>query len=162
MPKFGSALTIPEQASPGNPGSGFLSLFAKTGGILWTRNSAGAERLVEPGLLFAFSKSGNLSTGSGAHRIYNDAGATLAIRAVRASVGTAPSGGSILIDINVNGTTIFTTQSNRPAISSGQNTSGRITNMNVATVSNGSYFTVDIDQVGSVAPGADLTVQIIC
>jgi hypothetical protein len=159
MPKFASALALPEQNSPGNPPAGWTAVFAKSGGVLWTRSSAGVERLLEPGVLFAFSRAGTLTAAPGTHRLYNDTGATLAIRAVRASVGTAPSGGSIIVDVNINGTTIFSTQANRPTITTGTNTSGKVTNYNTASISDGSYFTVDID---AVSGGADLTVQVLC
>jgi hypothetical protein len=161
MPKFASALALPEQNSPGNPPAGWVAVFAKTGGVLWTRSSAGAERLLEPGVLFAFSRAGTLTTGAGTHRLYNDSGATLTIKAVRASVGTAPTGASIIVDVNINGTTIFSTQANRPTITASNFTSGKVTSMNTTTISDGAYFTVDIDAVGVVA-GADLTVQILC
>jgi hypothetical protein len=159
MPKFASALALPEQASPGNPPAGWVAVFARTGGILWTRSSAGAERLLEPGVLFAFSKTGTLTTGTGTHRIYNDSGSTLTIKAVRASVGTPPSGGSIVVDVNVSASTIFSTQANRPTITTGNFTSGKVTNYNTTTISDGAYFTVDVD---AVSGGADLTVQILC
>ncbi|MGV9779830.1 hypothetical protein, partial [Streptosporangium sp. NPDC003464] len=57
-------------------------------------------------------------------------------------------------------TTIFTTQGNRPAITASNFTSGKVTNMNVTSWANGSYLSVDIDQVGSTIAGGDLTVQI--
>lgn len=162
MPKFASALALPEQASPGNPPTGWVAVFAKSGGALWCRTSAGVERLVEPGLLFPFSRAGTLAVAVGTHRLYNDSGATLTIKAVRASVGTAPTGAgsSVTIDVNINGTTsIFTT---RPTIAAGSNTSGKVTTFSTTTISDGSYFTVDIDTVGSTTPGSDLTVQILC
>jgi hypothetical protein len=166
MPKFASALALPEQASPGSPPSGWVAVFAKAGGVLWTRSSAGTERLLEPGILFAFSSGGPtspaLTVAVGKSRLYNDTGATLTIKSVRASVGTAPTGSSIIVDININGTTIFSTQGNRPTIAAGGFTSGKVTNMNTATISDGSYFTVDLDAVGSTVAGADLTVQVLC
>ncbi len=160
--KLGAALQLVEQASPGNPPSGWASLFAKTGAVLWVRNSSGTERLVDTGLLFPFSRSGTLATTTGTFRIYNDTGSTLTIKAVRASVGTAPTGASVIVDVNKDGTTIFTTQSNRPTIAASGNTSGKVTNMDVTTIADGSYFTVDIDQVGSTVAGSDLVVQILC
>lgn len=162
MAKFASALQLYQLATPGNPASGVTALYAKTGDRLYYLTSAGAERLVEPGLLFPFSMSGTLATGAGTYRIYNDTGATLTIRAVRASVGTAPTGAAIIVDVNVNGTTIFTTQSNRPTIAISGNTSGKVTNMDVTSIADGSYFTVDLDQVGSTVAGANLTVQVLC
>ena len=109
---------------------------------------------------YAFSNTGTLSATAGAHRLYNDTGVAWMIQSVRASVGTAPTGASILIDVNVNGTTIFTTQGNRPAIAASSNTSGKVTNMNVTTGADGAYLTVDVDQTGSTIAGSDLSVQV--
>jgi hypothetical protein len=108
-----------------------------------------------------FTVPGVITTGVGAARYYNDTGQPLTIKGVRISAGTAPTGASIIVDVNINGTTIFTTQANRPSISISGNTSGLVTNMNVTSWANGSYLTVDIDQKGSSAAGADLTIQII-
>lgn len=110
--------------------------------------------------ILPYSNTGTLAVVSGTHRIYNDSGSTWTIQRVRASVGTAPAGSSIIVDVNKNDTTIFTTQANRPSIAAAANTSGSVTNMDVTTVANGEYFTVDIDQVGSTTAGSDLTVQV--
>jgi hypothetical protein len=66
----------------------------------------------------------------------------------------------LIVDVNVSGATIFTTQGNRPTIAAAGNTSGKITNMNITTVASGAYLTIDVDQVGSTTPGNDLAVQI--
>lgn len=162
MPRFGSALVVPEQASPANPPSGWVSLFAKVGGALWVRNSAGVERLVEPGILFPFSRSGALTVLTGTHRLYNDSGATLSIKAVRASVGTAPTGAAIVVDVKISGVSIYSVPGNRPTIPAGSNTSGRNTAFTTASIADGAHLTVDIAQIGSTVAGADLTVQILC
>lgn len=83
----------------------------------------------------------------------------LTITAVRASVGTAPTGASAIFDVNKNGTTIFTTQSNRPTIAASSFTD-LADAIDVTTLSAGDYLTVDIDQIGSTVPGADATIQI--
>lgn len=78
---------------------------------------------------------------------------------VTAAVNTAPVGSSIIIDVNKNGTTIFTAQINRPTILSGTNdTGGSEVVPDVTSLVFGDYLTVDIDQVGSGTPGSDLTV----
>lgn len=107
-----------------------------------------------------YSFMGNLVVSTGPFRLYNDTGSTWTIAGVRASVGTAPTGASIIVDINKNGTTIFTTQANRPTITAAANTSGNVTNMDVTTVAAGEYLTVDIDQIGSTVSGSDLTIQL--
>jgi len=99
--------------------------------------------------IVTFAKSGVLTTTTGQHRFYLPYGAV--ITEVEASVGTAPTGASLV--------TIFTTQSNRPqiAISSFVNSS---TTIEDATHTDGQYLTVDIDQIGSTVAGSDLTVVI--
>jgi hypothetical protein len=106
-----------------------------------------------------FSKAGALTTGAGTFRWYNDSGQTLTFREVRISAGTAPTGAAIIVDVNKNGTTIFTTQSNRPQIAISGNT-GTTTTFNVTTIADGDYITIDIDQIGSTIAGSDLTAQV--
>jgi hypothetical protein len=149
-------------ASPSNPSAGYTKLFFKSGDQLFIRNSSGTEKQITPLIAFNLSYTGTLVTTVGAHRLYNDTGGTLTIQGVRISVGTAPTGAAILCDFNIDGTTIFSTQANRPTVAISGNTSGKVTNFNTTTIANGSYFTVDIDQVGSTIPGSNLTAQILC
>lgn len=81
------------------------------------------------------------------------------ITAIAVAVGFAPTGASVIVDINKNGTTIFTTQANRPTIAVGAN-SDLTSAPDIDTLSVGDYLTVDVDQVGSSFAGSDLTVQI--
>ncbi|MEV4180178.1 hypothetical protein AB0J28_01865 [Streptosporangium canum] len=126
----------------------------------WRTIAPATTPTVPPATPPTLTMSGTLVTGTGKGRFYNDTGSTLVITGVRASVGTAPTGASIVVDVNLNGTTIFTTQGNRPSIAASAFTSGKVTNMNVTNWANGSYLTVDVDQVGSTIAGGDLTVQI--
>ncbi|HEX6257920.1 MAG TPA: hypothetical protein VFZ48_00405 [Candidatus Saccharimonadales bacterium] len=106
-----------------------------------------------------FSKSGVLFTETGTLRLPIDG--TYAIVGVRLMAGTAPTGADIIVDINKNGTTIFTTQANRPTIAAGANSGGPGATPNVTALAAGDYITVDIDQVGSTVAGSDLVVSII-
>lgn len=107
-----------------------------------------------------FSISGTLSTGTGAHRWYNDTGRTITLASARGSVGTAPTGASILIDVNESGTSVWnTTQDNRITIAVSTNTDEGGA-FDAASIEDGNYLTVDIDQVGSTVAGADLVVSI--
>jgi hypothetical protein len=112
------------------------------------------------GKTLVFTVAGTVSAGAGGLRIPNATGSALTIRAVQASVGTAPTGASLIVDVNKNGTTIFTTQANRPTIAAAGNTSGKVTNMDVTSLADGDYLTVDVDQVGSGTPGSNLTVLV--
>lgn len=108
-------------------------------------------------LPITWSKPGTLTTSTGVSRYLFPYSAT--IIGVSAAVNSAPIGADIIIDVKKNGTTIFTTQANRPKILAGANaTAAEVTNMNVTSISTGDYVTIDINQVGSTNPGSDLTV----
>lgn len=106
-----------------------------------------------------FTVNGELTVNTGNIRIPNITGTTLTITKVRIDVNTAPTGNSIIVDVNKDGTTIFTTQANRPEIAIGEYYD-QTTTIDVANWVDGGYLTVDIDQVGSAYPGADLTITI--
>lgn len=81
------------------------------------------------------------------------------IREVMLLVKTAPTGSSIIVDVNVGGTTVFTDQDNRPVIAVGETTGVSYT-IDAPSLSKDGIITVDVDQIGSSTAGADLTVQV--
>jgi len=107
-----------------------------------------------------FTIEGDVSVGSGSIRIYNHLGRTAHIIGVYLAADTAPVGADMIIDIHKSGTTIFTNQANRPRIVDGNNT-GNTTTIDVPNWANGSYLTMDRDQVGSGTAGSDLTVTVV-
>jgi len=86
---------------------------------------------------------------------------SLTIVKVKLVVKTAPGGQAIIVDVNKNGTTIFTTQGNRPQIAAGQ-TTGDSGTPDVTGLAEGDKVTIDVDQVGASPAGADLTVEVVC
>lgn len=105
-----------------------------------------------------FAAEGTLSVKTGKGRL-GPWPFPITILGVSAAVNTAPTGAAVVIDINKSGTTIFTTQGNRPQIAaSAFATAAEVTTMDVTAVAAGQYLTVDIDQIGSTIAGADLTV----
>ena len=70
---------------------------------------------------------------------------------------SAPTGANLIVDINKNGTTIWSTQSNRLTVTGG-NAVATTTTFDVTSLSELDKIDLDIDQVGSGAPGTDLTV----
>lgn len=102
-------------------------------------------------------RSGTLTATAGAARLYVPFACT--ITNVRANVGTAPTGASAIFDVHLDGTTVFTTQGNRPTITATNFTD--LTNTpDVTSISANSYLTVDVDQIGSTIAGADLMVVV--
>lgn len=114
----------------------------------------GAQPMVEA---YSFSMAGTLTTKTGAMRVYMEVACK--IHSVRASVGTAPTGVAVIVDVNKNGTTAYTTQGNRPTIAVSTNTATGGTAAN-DTFAAGDYLTVDVDQIGSTVAGAELVVVV--
>lgn len=108
----------------------------------------------------AYTVAGTLAVQSGSVPIYFSADAT--VTNVIIGVGTAPVGGSIVVDVNMNGSSMFTAGA-KPTITSG-NTSSTQNAPDVpanATAYDGSYITVDIDSVGAGGTeGSDLVVVV--
>ncbi len=101
--------------------------------------------------------SGDVTTGVKPIRVYANRSWTL--KDVRCSVNTAGTTSSIIVDVNKNGTTIFTTQSNRPTITAAGFTDVSGT-PDVTTAASGDEFRIEVDQADSGDTGADLTCQL--
>lgn len=81
-----------------------------------------------------------------------------AISSVVIHVGTAPLVQAVLVDVNDDGASIFTTQGNRPSINAGANDATSGTPDGGTSIAAGSVISVDVDQVGVGTLGSDLTV----
>ena len=109
--------------------------------------------------LVVFAHVGTLTVAAGAGQLVFPQAVT--IKGVSARAKTAPTGANVIIDVNKNGTTLFTTQGNRPVIVAAANqTAAEVTNMDVTAFAAGDYMSVDVDQIGSTIAGADLIVTI--
>ncbi len=92
-------------------------------------------------------------------RLYNFSGFPATIIDASCAVNTTPTTDAVIIDINLDGTTIFTTQANRPQIEAGDNV-GTSGTPDITEMSNGSSIQIEIDQTDSGDTAADLTCQI--
>ena len=106
---------------------------------------------------WAFPVSGSLTVTTNIST-YFQAPARVRIDEVRCHVGTAPVGATILVDVNDDGTTVFTTQGHRPTIADGANDATSGAADGGTSVAKNSVITIDVDQVGSGTAGSDLTV----
>ena len=112
-------------------------------------------------LVTSFTVDGLMSTaGLCPHRFYNLFGIARTISKVAISLGIAPTGAAVIVDVLKDGVTIFTNQAHRPQIAAGANY-GETTTIDVASWVAGTYFQVQVSQYGSVVPGSHLTVQIV-
>jgi hypothetical protein len=92
---------------------------------------------------------------------YNDTDRPLLITAVRATVGTAPSGATFIADVQVDGTSIYaTTTANRPTIAiAGTTALGGAPD--TTSIPAGKAVTFSVTQIGSGTGGSDLVVQVV-
>ena len=133
--------------------------------LMWAQAASGPRALIKTTddrrsetILPPMSVPGNVTapmTGGG--RIYNDTTSTLQVLSVRAWVGTVPTS-AVTVDINRNGSSIFSTPSNRPVIAIGANTSGQVIPLDQVTLAPGDYVTADVD---TGAGAAGLVVQLV-
>ena len=162
-----SRITGAEQTANKGAASGYASLDGSTKvpiaqiptGTSGTTVALGNHTHTLTFSLTSFFKTGTLTTTTGTQRLPIDG--TYTIVGTRLMVGTAPTGSSLIVDVNKNGTTIYTTQGNRPSIAASANAGGPGTAPDVTSLVAGDYLTVDIDQVGSSVAGSDLTVSVI-
>jgi hypothetical protein len=107
-----------------------------------------------------FTAVGTLTVGNNPLRVYNKLGVNQTISEVFLSVGTAPTGSGIVVDIHKGGTTIFTNQTHRPQIIAGANT-GNTTTIDISSWGTNEYLTAHIDNIGSATAGSDLVIHVI-
>jgi hypothetical protein len=108
-----------------------------------------------------WSFTGTAVVQTGKARWYNRTGRTLTIVGAWMAANTQPTGAAMLADVNKNGTTIFTTQGNRPTVAVSTNGGGISATPDVTSLADGDYLTVDIDVIGSTIAGADVTVGVV-
>lgn len=108
---------------------------------------------------FSYSVNGTLGVDTDIYPIIS--GLAMTVKEILISVETAPTGADLIIDINKNGTTMYTTQANRPTIPAGS-TTATVSLPNIISIAKGDKITIDIDQVGSTNAGENLSLTIIC
>jgi hypothetical protein len=83
----------------------------------------------------------------------------MALTEVRASVGTAPTGSNIIVDINEGGTTILSTKLSIDATEKTSTTATTPSVISDSSLADDAEITIDIDQIGSTIAGAGLKIM---
>lgn len=104
-----------------------------------------------------FTMAGVVAASEGRLRFYVEDDCT--IEQVRASLGVPAVGSNLVVDVNRNGTSIFSSTATQPTVVAGENTGVAVPDTTTDLVA-GDYLTIDIDQIGATTPGSDLVVQI--
>jgi len=111
--------------------------------------------------------AGTLSTSMGCEQFRGRIPVACTVNRIDATVTTAPTGSTILIDVNecttpTSCTSIWNvTQSNRLTISTSAFTASQTT-FDDNSIALGNYIGFDIDQIGSTVAGNNLTVTVVC
>lgn len=110
------------------------------------------------GITADFAKVGAVAVAVLGERWYNNTAVPLRITDVVLSVGTAPTGAAMKVDVAINGTTIYAAAGDRASIAiSGFKGNGVPTKTGDAIVVRpGQYVTAEVTVVGSTVAGADL------
>lgn len=135
-------------------GAMWLKVTGESTNTGWVRFLVGTKTVQVPLTLFA---AGALTAAADKARVKCPVAGTIV--GIYTSVLTAPTGAAILVDVNKAGTTLFTTQANRPSIAISGNDSA-VAVPDVTTVAAGDVLTVDVDQIGSGTAGSNLLVAI--
>jgi hypothetical protein len=80
--------------------------------------------------------------------------------AVRAAVNTAPTGSTLIVDINEAGTTVLSTKLSIDASETTSTTAAVAAVISESSLADDAEISIDIDQIGSTAAGAGLKVSL--
>lgn len=109
---------------------------------------------------FEFRYPGALATSTGAQRVYNDHAAAIAVGRIRASVGTAPTGSAVTVDVVLHYDESTTEVLDTVTIPAGEHTAVTASGLEYSMINPGEWVTVDVTAVGSSVAGSDLNVQV--
>lgn len=166
LPEINNAfLQFAEGDAPATPASGVVRIYAKSDGKMYSKDDVGVEAPLGGssgsdavrGICFSINNAELATTQS----IAITAPMALTVTGGKLEVGTAPTGAALICDVHKNGTTLWTTQDNRPTIAA-DGTYAAITAPDVNSIAQGDRLLLMIDQIGSTAAGSDLSLTLYC
>lgn len=109
-----------------------------------------------------FERSGTVATGALPKRFVNGGQTPFVVQRVSAIVGTAPTGAALVVDVKVNGTSVFAAAGDRASVAASQTQGSAVPTKtgDDIVVKPGQYLSVEVTQVGSTVAGSDLSVQV--
>ncbi len=116
-------------------------------------------RMVFPIIIACSDESSSLSVG--AAKVTFRMPFAFTVTAVRASVNTAPTGSTIIVDINESGSSILSTKLSIDAGELTSTTAASAAVISDASLADDAEITIDIDQVGSSVAGKGLKVTLL-
>ena len=132
-------------------------------GRTWRWNGTGWAMLPAPPpdiddwfVIAASDESTDLATGTG--KVYFRMPYAGTLLAVKATVNTAPTGSTLICDINEAGTSVLGTKLSIDASEKTSDTAASAATITDSALANDAEITIDIDQVGSTIAGKGLKV----
>lgn len=134
-------------------GKMFVCVVSTASAAVWVRSGPARDTI-------RFQLNGKPTVSTGVDGVWMTPAAGV-FRKITLYRRTAGSGGSMIVDVNKEGTTIYTTQGNRPTVTqaSGNDQFDATTDFDVATFGADERIELDIDQVESGNP-QDATLEI--
>lgn len=105
------------------------------------------------------NETSNLTTGTA--KVTFRAPYAFTLTNVRASVNTAPTGSTFIVDINENGTSVLSTKLSIDASEKTSTTAATAAVISDSAIADDAEITIDIDQIGSTISGKGLKVVLI-
>ena len=102
--------------------------------------------------------SGNVSTGE---KLIWHAPVSGRVYAVEGSVGTAPASTAILVDVEINGTSVFAATGDRLTVADGATEGVAGTIGGEGKFAAGDRISIDVDQIGTGTTGANLAACLV-
>ena len=134
-------------------------------GRTWRWNGTGWAMLPGPPpdiddwfVIAASDETTNLTTGT--NKVYFRMPYAGTLLAVKATVNTAPTGSTLICDINEDGTSVLGTKLSIDASEKTSDTAASAATITDSALANDAEITIDIDQVGSTVAGLGLKVYL--
>ena len=147
-----AASGTPDNLAVGTDGQYLKAASGETLGLDW----AGLDVVIG---VACSDETTDLATGTGVVTFRMPHAMTLT--AVRASVTTAPTGSTVIVDINEAGTSVLSTKLSIDASEKTSTTAATAAVISDSALADDAEITIDIDQVGSTVAGAGLKVWLI-
>lgn len=151
-------LQFTEGVAPSTPSSGIVVIYAKADGLLYGKDDAGNETLlssasVNQSMTIALSDESTAITTGTAKITFRAPFAMTLYQIPRASLSTASTSGNPAVDINVGGSSIFSTTLTIDATEKTSTTATTAAVLSTTTISDDAEITIDVDTAGTGAKG---------
>ena len=132
------------------------------GGALGTPSSGNASNLTNlPATIQLACSDETTALTAGTAKVTFRMPYAMTLTAVRASVTTAPTGSTLVVDINEGGTSILSTKLSIDATEKTSTTAATAAVISDSALADDAEITIDIDQIGGTIAGAGLKVTLI-